>query len=66
MHGKQFTLIVEVIEYLNYISPSARGRDLIRNAHTYTAGASLLRPIVKKNREINWKQSSKTVSTVIY
>lgn len=30
---------------------------------TYTAGASLFRPIVKKKRDINWKQSSSTLST---
>lgn len=30
----------------------------------YTAGASLLRPMVKKKREINWKQSSNTLSTM--
>lgn len=29
----------------------------------YTAGASLFRPMVKKKREINWKQSSSTLST---
>ena len=33
------------------------------NFHAYTAGASLFRPIVKKNSEISWKQSSKTLST---
>ena len=31
---------------------------------TYTAGASLLRPIVRKNSDISWKQSSSTLSTV--
>ena len=31
----------------------------------YTAGASLLRPIVRKNNEISWKQSSNTLSTVV-
>ncbi len=29
----------------------------------YTAGASLFRPMVKKKRDINWKQSSSTLST---
>ena len=31
----------------------------------YTAGASLLRPIVRKNNEMSWKQSSNTLSTVV-
>lgn len=40
-------------------------RPIILNYfYAYTAGASLLRPMVRKNREISWKQSSNTLSTV--
>ena len=38
---------------------------IINYLYAYTAGASLLRPMVRKNREISWKQSSKTLSTVL-
>lgn len=34
-----------------------------RKTVTHTAGASLLRPIVRKKRDMSWKQSSSTLST---
>jgi hypothetical protein len=33
---------------------------------THTAGASLFLPIVRKNSDISWKQSSRTVSTTLF
>lgn len=53
------TLTVEDMEYLGF---SAMHEPHF-NGDPHTAGASLFRPTVRKNSDINWKQSSRIRST---
>lgn len=52
----------DVTEYLVF---SQHTVQLQIRWHTHAAGASLLRPMVKKKSEISCRQSSSTTSTVI-